>query len=431
MAAPVSRRGSRILTGRAFASVAVALLISATPAFADLWYEHYEKGERALKSQNWQEAARQFTQAIEKRSEPGVQVKTYGMNFINYHPYLKLGIAYFNMGQLDLAQQAFDSEERFGAIAKSKAELQNLQTFRRLAGEAAKATEQDRIAQIVKSSLQEARILEQQRNLDDAMAAIAKALAVDPKNSEANAAMDRLRGLAAAEQTARQLDARIASLVSQGRDLLAGGKTEEASSAFQQALLLRDDPEVKGLLTRSQERLKEETQAASGRASAAAVVAENLSEARRLEGAGQPDEALQKLQRVLAVDPANAEAVTMQNRLIRAQAQADASKVRIDEVTRLMGDGAASLKAGDYRKAVAMLNQAIALDPANTSARNYLSQAFAAMSQAILGAGSAPAVTKLVPDIYIVQPVTPVRRGAPDATAAAQVERVSAADFVL
>jgi hypothetical protein len=71
-----------------------------TPVFADLWYESYTRGEDALNQRNWKVAIDQFTQAIEKKGDPGV-VSGYGMNFINYHPYLKLGIAYYNLGQLD------------------------------------------------------------------------------------------------------------------------------------------------------------------------------------------------------------------------------------------------------------------------------------------------------------------------------------------
>ena len=149
--------------------LAVLAISLATPAFADLWYEHYKKGEDALNQRNWKEAIDQFTQAVEKKRDPGMQVRTYGMNFINYHPYLKLGIAYFNLGQIDAALQAFDTEEGFGAIAKSP-EQRNLVSFRKLATDAKQAatlSDQERIARIVAGALQEARGLEQERKLDE------------------------------------------------------------------------------------------------------------------------------------------------------------------------------------------------------------------------------------------------------------------------
>src|SRR5215813_7347756 len=172
---------------------ALAFLVS-TPAFADLWYENYKKGEDALNRKNWKEAIDQLTQAIEKKGDPGVQVRTYGMNFINYHPYLKLGIAYQNLGQFDAALQALDTEERLGAIAKSP-ELRELQSLRKqvqVAREAAQAADKDRIARLVAASLQEARALEQDKKLDEATTALGKALAADPQNAEANAAMEHL-----------------------------------------------------------------------------------------------------------------------------------------------------------------------------------------------------------------------------------------------
>ena len=171
------------------------LCLLSTPAFADLWYEHYQKGEEALKGQNWEKAAREFNSAIEKRGQPGLRVRTYGMNFVSYHPYFKLGIAYYNMGRFDAALQAFNSEESHGVITQS-ADINNLQTFRRLSEEgrqAAATTKQEQIAEAITRSLQEGRILEGQDKLDEAMAAVGKGLALDPENGQARAAMDRLR----------------------------------------------------------------------------------------------------------------------------------------------------------------------------------------------------------------------------------------------
>lgn len=129
---------------------------------ADLWYEHYERGLDAIKSQHWDQAVQELQKAYELRKNPGTSVRTYGMNFVNYHPYLQLGIAYFNLGRFDAALQAFDTETGYGAIAKSESDLRNLQTFRRLALERQRETiqtEEERIARIVATSVSEARAL--------------------------------------------------------------------------------------------------------------------------------------------------------------------------------------------------------------------------------------------------------------------------------
>jgi tetratricopeptide (TPR) repeat protein len=401
-----------------------------SPALAALWYEHYEEGEKALKEQNWKEAVRQFTQAIEKRAEPSVQARTYGMNFISYHPYLKLGIAYYNMGQLDLALQAFDSEEKFGAIAKSRGELKNLNTFRRLADESARATEQERIAKVVAGSLQEARALEEQQKLDEAMVALAKGLAVDPPNTEAVAMMERLRRQVATLLSERDREARASSLIGEGRTLLEQGNLAEASSILQQSLALRGSAEAMTLLEKVQDRLRQEAQTERGSTAPEAIVKSGLAEAQRLEAAGHVVESLQRLQTVLAIQPTNGDARALQDRLIRKQDETETQKARTEEVTRLMGEGALSLKNGAVREAVAIFNRAIALDPSNTSARHYLTQAFSAMSQTILASGGAPTVTKLIPDIFIFKPRVPPPPDS-EASGGSWSQHVSSPDFVL
>ena len=112
----------RFLGSRLLIIVPVLSLALSTPAIAELWYEHYQAGEEELKAQRWDEAARQFNAAIEKRGQSGARVRTYGMNFISYHPYLKLGIAYYRLGRYDAALQAFETEQRLGAVARSKTE---------------------------------------------------------------------------------------------------------------------------------------------------------------------------------------------------------------------------------------------------------------------------------------------------------------------
>src|SRR4030095_9948406 len=94
-------------TARLLPILPALTLVLSTPLYADLWYENYNKGQEALRRQGWKEGIDQFTQVIEKKVDSGVWIRTYGMNFINYHPYLGLGTAYYNLGQFDAALQAF------------------------------------------------------------------------------------------------------------------------------------------------------------------------------------------------------------------------------------------------------------------------------------------------------------------------------------
>jgi tetratricopeptide (TPR) repeat protein len=218
---------------------ACLVLALAGPALGDPWYEHYEKGEEALRGQNWKEAVLQFSQAVEKRGDPGVQLRTSGVNFINYHPYLKLGIAYYNLGQYDAALQALSTEESFAAIAKSPSDLENLRAFRELAGKAKGTAEQQKIDSIVSRALEDARAFEQKGQLDEAMRVLGNALAVNPDGAEGQALMQHLREEVKTQEDQKESSGRITILVNEGKIFMGAGKYKEASSSFTQALSLR------------------------------------------------------------------------------------------------------------------------------------------------------------------------------------------------
>ncbi len=99
--------------------VAAVVLIS-HPATADPWYEHYSKAEKALEDQDWALAVQEINEALEKKGDSGARVRSYGMKVTPYFPYLKLGIAYYQLGQFDAALRAFETEVRLRAIAQSE-----------------------------------------------------------------------------------------------------------------------------------------------------------------------------------------------------------------------------------------------------------------------------------------------------------------------
>ena len=119
--------------------VLFGLVLITHPASADPWYKHYSKAEKALENQDWSLTIHEINEALDKRGDSGERVRTYGMKVTSYFPHLKLGIAYYHLGQLDAALQAFETEERLGAIAGSEADSAELERFRDLAQEASAA----------------------------------------------------------------------------------------------------------------------------------------------------------------------------------------------------------------------------------------------------------------------------------------------------
>ncbi|TNF76609.1 MAG: hypothetical protein EP299_05265 [Acidobacteria bacterium] len=371
----------------------VAVVAASPAAEADLWYQHYQRAEKALEDEDWSGAIEQLNQAIERRGDSGVRVRTYGMKTTNYFPYLKLGIAYYELDQLDAALQAFDTEERLGAIGDSPADLAELERFRSLVGaarQAAAAEEQERIKQILDQSLSAARSLEGQGRLEEAMQALAQGLAVAPEDVDAQALMERLRDESRNRQEAEETDQRLTRLVEQGRARLAADQYSEASSFFRQALVLRpDDQEVVSLLADSQRLLSEQLQAAEQEQDRQDLIERSLAEAEDLEGRGLLGEALDRLQTVIARDPSNRRALDIQDRVLAAQAQAEREDANLAKITEELAAAEKSFSEARFEESLAAANRALALDPGNTVALGIVGRAYQQISQRLLGTGTA------------------------------------------
>ncbi|MDH3402447.1 MAG: ATP-binding protein [Acidobacteriota bacterium] len=355
------------------------------PAYADLWYEHYAAAEKALAEERWPEAIVELTSAIEKRGDSAARARTYGMKFTPYFPYLKLGVAYYELGQLEAALQAFETEERLGAIAGSESGRAQLARYRDLALAAQRSAAEEeavRIRHIVEESLASAARREREDDVEGAIAALGSAIAVSPDDPSAQEALQRLRAKLAERQRSDDLRDRVASLVGSGRDLLARGLAAEASSVLRQALALEESPEARALLDEAQRQLRGELEA--GRR--ARSVTEALAEARTLRDAGRLEEALERLQPVLALAPADGEAQALESTLLAEQARAEEARLRDATVASFLAAADAALAAGRFEEALTAANRVLAAEAGNEAALDQLARAYRAINRRVLGA---------------------------------------------
>jgi len=362
----------------------VAVIAAAPTVSADYWYEHYARAETALDNDNWERAIEELQQALERKGDSGARVRSYGMKVVAYFPYFKLGIAYYHLGQIEAALQAFQTEEQLGAVQASASDLAELERYRRLAlegrAEAAEA-EGERIAQIVRESLRDAEIFERQGRLPEAMEALGEGLAVDPENPDAVAKMEALRTEVVRLERERLDATRSAELVSRGRSLLEEGNFAEASSLLRQALEIRPSTEAQRLFDRARAGLLAEIQADEDAEALQAAIAAGLTQARELEGAGRVAEALDRLQPVLAADPQNRDALALQQRILESQQD---SAVR-DALGRALEEAEAAVEAGHFEGAISAANRALALDPGNADALEYVRNSYGQISRRLLG----------------------------------------------
>jgi tetratricopeptide (TPR) repeat protein len=357
---------------------------AAPPVWADYWYEHYDRAETALENGDWERAVEELQQALERKGDSGARVRYYGMKVYSYFPYFKLGIAYYHLGQIEAALQAFQTEEQLGAIEASESDYAELRRYRSLALQAlleAARAEEERVAQIVRESLREAEILERQGRLPEAMEALGKGLAVDPENPEAVTKMDELRTEVVRQDRERADAARARDLVSRGRSLFEEENYSEASSLLRQALEINPSPEAQDLFDRARARLLAELQAEEDEEARRQTITLGLTQARELVETGRFGEAMDRLQPVLAADPQNREALALQQRVLEGQ-QLSADR---ESLARALADAQAEFTAGNFESAISAANFALAIDPGNAEALETVRSSYGQISRLLLG----------------------------------------------
>jgi tetratricopeptide (TPR) repeat protein len=363
--------------------LAVVLAGAVRPAFADRWYEHYARAEEALDDGDWQGAVAELNEAIERKGDSGGRARTYGMKVVAYFPYLRLGVAYYHLGQLDAALRAFETEEQLGAIQSSPDDLAQLERYRGLVMAAQQAEERARkeeVARIVRASISDARALAAQQRLEAALDALSPALAVEPENPEAVTLMEQIRAALLETERRREEESRAALLVSSGRDLLAAGDYSAAARALRQAQAVMPSAETQDLLTQAEARIR----AAIETERAHEGVLRGLEEARSFADRSELTSALDALQPVLAVEPDNVEAKALLARLL----DADQRQRQRELIQTTIAAAQKELESKSFERAISKANQALALEAGNPEALEVLRRSYLEINRRLLGSGA-------------------------------------------
>ncbi len=370
-----------------FAWCAIVLALAAvTSAEADLWYEHYARAEKALTDQDWAGAIDELNQALAKRGDSDARARTYGMRMVGYFPYLKLGIAYYHLGQLDAALNAFDTEERLGAVAESEEHLRELERARGLVTESLRRTADEqrrRAVRVAAESVEEARREEAKGRFEEAAVALGRALAVDPDNEEARDLLERVRSRIAGQEEAADRRRRQADLVEKGRRSLEAGAYSEAASVARQALDLGPNDDARALLSLAEEGLGRELESIRS-AEREKLVSDRLEEARSLEAEGRYGRALERLESVLMLDPDRPDVASLLARLLSKKEEAARSAARKRSIDSLLETARDGLGAGRLEDAISAANRILALDPQHSVALDTLAASYRLLNRSLL-----------------------------------------------
>jgi tetratricopeptide (TPR) repeat protein len=100
----------------------LVLFISTSPVFAAKWYENYQQAEYLMEREEWATAIELLKKAIDEEPDPGEHKRTYGVRFIEYYPYLKLGEAYLEIGDSENARRYCEKAKEKGEAPKEAIE---------------------------------------------------------------------------------------------------------------------------------------------------------------------------------------------------------------------------------------------------------------------------------------------------------------------
>lgn len=89
--------------------------------FRERWWNFYERGVSFAAGEFWQEAAKDFQEAVRQRDRDQRRARTYGMHFTDYFPHRDLGVAYYHMGDYESALK--ELEYSLSTVESSKAKF--------------------------------------------------------------------------------------------------------------------------------------------------------------------------------------------------------------------------------------------------------------------------------------------------------------------
>jgi hypothetical protein len=352
----------------------LAVVLAAAPAWAAReWYAYYDDALKALARGQHAEALTSLRRAQAMKPRSALQEQTYGLDFVDYLPYYYQGVALAGLGQHAAALDAFNAEEKQGAIKGRPREYGDLVKRRSealvKAREIADAEESARKARValaeVRRLRQEGEELHREGKLEEALARLAEAQKVaelleGPQQDAIRERAQKIRHELNVRQEQSARAERIEKALEAGGKLLAEAKPAEAKIKFEEVLTLepRHAAALQGRDAAEEQILNFTTQQER---------AAQLAEGRALIESGQYQKALKPLAEA-AADPQNAEALTL---FQKAQKTLEGIRKQKDDRQRLdnlMKAGEAFVDARKFAEAWVAFISVLELDPSHPRA---------------------------------------------------------------
>ncbi len=352
--------------------VGLVLLVPRSAPAVQEWYDHYlQARDRDVPARNWDSCVENVHEALRLRSQPGVDVRTYGVHFLDYLPHYLLGQCLLRQEKFIEALGAFDQADKAGAINLSSARAD----FARLRNEA-RSAEDARITRRARAEVQrlldEAGGLGRRRAWEEALAlleqaeVLARGLDADTLRS-ITGEQQRLQEAQRSERDAAARTQRIQQRLADGDRLLEEEKTTEAMEAYTEVLDLapRNARAREGRRIAQARILASTTRTARER---------SFSEGKRLFDGGHFEAALGPLTDA-AADPDYSAARELLERTRRIIEGLRRQRELGAEIEELAARGEELMGQGLFPEAQVAFEALLLLDPGHARARERLAEA--------------------------------------------------------
>ncbi len=367
--------------GRILALAVLAAAAAGPARAAREWYDYYlQARDRDIPERRWADCVRNLQEALRQRPLPGTNMRTYGVEFLDYFPHYYTGVCLLEQQEYVKATDAFNREDQAGAIKKHQL-FADLVKRRADSQQAESARVTNRARGEVRRLLERAQELGRKGAWTESLPELAKAEALAKSlDAETLRAVQREQERQRAAQAEAQESAaraqRLEQRLADGARLLEEGKPNEAKLAFDEALDIapRNARAIEGRRTAEDRILASTTRAARQKA---------FAEGKALFDAGKHEAALTPLTDA-AADPQNREA---QELLMRARQILEGLRQQREEraeIDRRLARADSLYAAGRFPEAQVAYQQVLQLDSGHPRARERLNEAERRTGEAIV-----------------------------------------------
>ena len=106
--------------------ILMLMLMTGVAHSLEKFYQYYDKGLEYMEKGDWLRAIEEFKSAASLEFEDTKKMRTYGTRFIKYFPHREMGIAYYYLGELDIAKEELELSVAYKSTKEAEEYLEKI-----------------------------------------------------------------------------------------------------------------------------------------------------------------------------------------------------------------------------------------------------------------------------------------------------------------